>query len=60
MSSSPKRADPPLAGNVPPIADAAATGDPYEALASLMVAVEALCPVWPERAPLRTGAKMLL
>lgn len=37
-----------------------AAGDPYEALDDLMVVVEALCPVWPIRGPLREGSRMLL
>ncbi len=52
--------DPPIAaeGGVrepPPAAD-----DPYRALDDLMVAVEALCPVWPERACFRDGMRMVL
>jgi hypothetical protein len=34
--------------------------DPYRALDDLMVAVEALCPVWPPRDIFRDGGKMLL
>ena len=37
-----------------------AEGDPYRALADLMVAVEALCPVWPPRDVFRDGGRMLL
>jgi hypothetical protein len=38
----------------------AAQGDPYRALDDLMVAVEALCPVWPPRDIFRDGGRMLL
>ena len=34
--------------------------DPYRALDELMVAVEALCPVWPPRDIFRDGGRMLL
>ncbi len=34
--------------------------DPYRALDELMVAVEALCPVWPRRDVFVDGGKMLL
>ena len=34
--------------------------DPYWALDDLMAAVEALCPVWPERECFVDGGKMLL
>lgn len=34
--------------------------DPYEALDHLMAAVEALCPVWPERPSMKDNGKMLL
>lgn len=34
--------------------------DPYEALDSLMAAVEVLCPVWPSRGVFAEGGRMLL
>ena len=34
--------------------------DPYRTLDDLMVVVEALCPVWPERGTFVDGGKMLL
>lgn len=34
--------------------------DPWRALDELMVVVEALCPVWPERATFRGDARFLL
>ena len=34
--------------------------DPYRTLDELMVVVEALCPVWPERETFVDGGKMLL
>lgn len=35
-------------------------GDPYDALDHLMVVAEALCPVWPQRAPFAGTERMLL
>ena len=35
-------------------------GDPYLALDDLMAAVEALCPVWPQREIFVDGGKVLL
>ena len=60
MSSSAKSTDAPLAagaglGAMPPAPD-----DPYQALDDLMAVVEALCPVWPQRAPFAGGTKMML
>jgi len=41
--------------------DAASTvQDPYQALDQLMVVAEALCPVWPHRAPFSGTERMLL
>ena len=40
--------------------DAAEPADPYQALDELMVAVEALCPQWPERPPFPPHARFLL
>lgn len=34
--------------------------DPYRTLDELMLVVEALCPVWPERETFVDGGKMLL
>ncbi|HEX8011674.1 MAG TPA: hypothetical protein VF814_12180, partial [Casimicrobiaceae bacterium] len=34
--------------------------DPYRTLDDLMAAVEALCPVWPQRAAFPGGSRMLL
>jgi hypothetical protein len=34
--------------------------DPYQAFDELMVAVEALCPRWPERPPFPSNARFLL
>jgi len=34
--------------------------DPYERLDDLMTVIEALCPVWPHREPLRDESKFLL
>ena len=36
------------------------TDDPIRALDDLMAVVEALCPLWPQRASLVDGGKMLL
>jgi hypothetical protein len=44
-------------GIKPPIPD---DPDPYRTLDDLMVVVEALCPVWPEREVFKTSGKMLL
>jgi hypothetical protein len=60
MSSSAKAAEPPFAaeaglGPIPRIEE-----DPYRTLDGLMAAVEALCPVWPQREPLLAGRLMLL
>lgn len=61
MNCSEKLAESPFAAgagvaSTPPTAE----GDPYRALDDLMVAVEALCPVWPTRDIFRDGGKMLL
>jgi len=38
-----------------------ADGDPYRLLDELMAVIEALCPVWPPRAPSPSdGARMLI
>lgn len=60
MKSSAKPAEPPIAaeGGVRP--RMAATTDPFQALDELMVAVEALCPKWPERPIFREGARFLM
>lgn len=61
MNCSDKSAESPIAAgaglaSMPP----AVADDPYRALDDLMVAVEALCPVWPPRDIFRNGGKMLL
>jgi hypothetical protein len=57
MPSFPSSAEPPFAaeGSTP-----SAPEDPFRALDDLMAAVEALCPEWPARPPLRGGSRMLL
>jgi hypothetical protein len=60
MTYSAKRVDLLAGGDVPPVRTPARLSDPYQALDDLMVAVEALCPVWPPREPLRSGPRMLL
>lgn len=60
MTSSAKSAEPPFAADggldLPPPEAA----DPYRALDELMVVVEALCPVWPERGTFPANSRMLL
>jgi hypothetical protein len=60
MKSSAKPVEAPIApeGGVR-VAIAEAT-DPYQALDELMVAVEALCPRWPERPTFPSKARFLL
>jgi hypothetical protein len=60
MRSSAKPGEAPLAaegGVRHPIEGAS---DPFQALDELMVAVEALCPKWPERPPFPAHARFLL
>ena len=60
MSSLPKSTEAPIAaydGLEPAVQFDA---DPYRVLDDLMVVVEALCPVWPERELFVDGGKMLL
>ena len=60
MKSSEKPAEAPFsaAGGVRvPVGEAS---DPYQALDELMVAVEALCPRWPERPVFPANARFLL
>ncbi len=60
MSSLPKSAEPPFAaeGGLP--ASYRVEEDPYQTLDSLMAAVEALCPAWPQRSAFAEGARMLM
>jgi hypothetical protein len=60
MTSSVKFAEPPLAAEGGLEAPARHDEDPYRALDDLMAAVEALCPVWPQREPFVDGGRMLL
>lgn len=60
MNSLPKSTEAPIAaydGLEPPVR---LDVDPYLALDDLMVVVEALCPVWPERELFVDGGEMLL
>jgi len=60
MKSSWKPAEPPISadgGVRQPIGEAV---DPFRALDELMVAVEALCPTWPQRPPFPAHARFLL
>ena len=60
MSSSRKSADAPLAADGGVRLPIPAPADPYLALDDLMCAVEALCPVWPERPPFPAKLRILL
>jgi len=60
MNSYVKSADAPLAAEAGLNAPVRQQQDPYRALDDLMVAVEALCPVWPARPAFAEGGKMLL
>jgi len=60
MNSCAKSVEPPLAAAGAPVVPSLPDGDPYRALDDLMAVVEALCPAWPPREPLRPGATMLL
>lgn len=53
----------PERSSLPPARDAAAASsppDPYEALEDLMVVIEGLCPVWPDKAILQVTVGFLL
>ena len=52
--------DAPLAAEGGLARPAARAEDPFRALDELMVVVEALCPIWPQRGPFVTGDKMRL
>ena len=60
MNSFVKSADPPLAAEAGLDAPARHDEDPYRALDDLMLAVEALCPTWPQREGFVDGGRMLL
>jgi len=60
MSSFAKSAEPPFAAEGGLGAPLIIGDDPYRALDDLMVVVEALCPVWPERDALSAGSRLLL
>ena len=60
MSSSQKPADYPFVAEGGITVPASGQKDPFAALDDLMVVVEALCPVWPERSTFANAGKMLL
>ena len=60
MNSFAKSSEPLLAGDAGLDAPVRTEQDPYRTLDDLMVAVEALCPVWPPREGFVDGGKMLL
>ena len=60
MSSYAKFPEPPFAAEGGLDAPARREEDPYRTLDSLMAAVEALCPVWPQRNAFAEGARMLM
>ena len=60
MKSLTNQIDPPFAADGGVEAPSPPAADPYLALDDLMAAVEALCPVWPERECFVDGGKMLL
>jgi hypothetical protein len=60
MSSSTKRAEQPFANEGGIDVPVEKPDDPYRALDELMVVVEALCPVWPQRETFSTSGRMLL
>ena len=53
-------AEPPFAAEGGLSASARREEDPYRALDDLMAAVEALCPVWPQRDAFADGGRMML
>jgi hypothetical protein len=59
MRSLAKPADTPIAAEGGIRAEPPESADPYQALDELMVAVEALCPRWPERPPFPANARLL-
>lgn len=60
MSSSERRPDPPFAADAGIPSLPAQPEDWFRALDDLMVVVEALCPLWPARAPFAVSGNMLL
>jgi hypothetical protein len=60
MKSSAKPAEAPIAAEGGVTVAPGEAPDPYQALDELMVAVEALCPKWPERPPFPSSARFLL
>ncbi len=60
MSSSARSTEAPLAADAGLDAAPSVPDDHYQALDDLMVVVEALCPVWPQRPPFAGGTKMVL
>ena len=60
MNSFAKPAEPPFAAEGGLDASARRGEDPYRALDDLMAAVEALCPVWPQRGAFADGGRMML
>jgi hypothetical protein len=55
MNFSPKNDESPLSASGGVDTVAASDRDPYEALDDLMVVVEAFCPIWPSRPPMKSG-----
>jgi hypothetical protein len=60
MKFSSKPAEAPLAAEGGMQVAVGEPADPYQAVDELMVAVEALCPRWPERPPFPSSARFLL
>ena len=60
MKSLAKSAEPPFAAEAGLRAPLPHHEDPYRTLDDLMAVVEALCPVWPQRAVFVSGGRMLL
>ena len=60
MNSFAKSTEPPFAGEGGVDASLRPEDDPLRALDDLMAAVEALCPVWPQRDLFANGGRMLL
>jgi hypothetical protein len=60
MSSSANSTDQPFANSAGIKVRLVQDEDPYRVLDDLMVVIEALCPVWPERGTFVDAGKMLL